>query len=205
MKNTQLIIFDLDGTIIQNPLFYKTVYSQSLNELIEEMRGERGLEALSYYRKNFQGRGELALFALTIPYSVWAEKLDNLSLDLIQQNKKLVNKIQQLPAKKVIYTGSPLKLTKRLLQRIGLKISDFDEIIAWKKSEEFPLKWTCSPFIFSSLAKRYRLQNDNVLVIGDSYQTDIFPALQAGIRAKQIKEATLEQALNVLWKENYYL
>ncbi len=189
MKNdSKLIILDLDGTLIQNPLFYKTVYSQSLNDLVKELRGEKGLEVLAYCRKNLQGRGELALPTLNIPYSKWADRLERLSLDLIEKNPYLVQKIKSLPARKVIYTGSPLKLAKKLLLKTGFDLTDFSEIIGWKRPEEFPLKWTCSPFIYASILTRFSIMPQSALVIGDSYSTDIFPAEQVGIPTQNITE-----------------
>ena len=183
MKKIDLIIFDLDGTLIQNDNFYRNVYSQSLTDLVKEKRGEKGLTVLSYYRKNFQGRGELSLPALSIPYSFWAERLIKQSIDLIQKNRQLVTLIQSFRCKKIIYTGSPLVMAKKILKKTGFKKNDFNEVIGWEKPEEFPLKWTCSSFVFSSLARKYNVSVENTLVIGDNLRTDIYPARQINMES----------------------
>ncbi len=62
----ELMIFDMDGTLIINPNFYNKTYSGTLEQTIFEERGQMGLNVLKYCREEREGKGELALEMLNI-------------------------------------------------------------------------------------------------------------------------------------------
>lgn len=188
MKEPKLIIFDFDGTISSSPNFYKDVYSKSLEKLISNKRGKRGLEVLSDCRKNFNGKGELALFALNIPFADWAEMLVNAPLEMISPVPELVNQIKKLNAVKVIYTGSPIKMVHRVLEKLGFSIKDFDLIVGWSEPELFPVKWSSSPLMFEKIMAQFKCNPDQTLVVGDEWNTDLMPAKALGIKTVQVRK-----------------
>ena len=47
----KLVIFDLDGTIVAEPEFYRKVYSGTLRELIYQESGAEGIKMLEYCRQ----------------------------------------------------------------------------------------------------------------------------------------------------------
>lgn len=187
----ELIIFDMDGTLILNPDFYRLIYSGRLNEVIEQERGQYGLDVLSYYRKNFEGRGEYALFALRIPFKKWADKLIAAPLDLISPQPEVVQKIRSLNTRKVVFTGSPTALAIRMFSRFGFDPSyDFDQIFGWKEPETFPLKWACSPFVFDSIARQFTCSPIQTMSVGDTWESDLEPAQRIGMKTVQIRTNT---------------
>lgn len=184
-----LIIFDLDGTIIINSKFYKEVYSKTLNEVVEEERGQHGLSVLNYCRKNYDDRGELSLFSLNIPFDKWADKLIDAPLNLIVPQPALVKRIQMLNAKKVIYTASPVEMAYRLLEKLGFcPKQDFDCIIGWQNPETSPLKWTCSSFVFEAILEKFQCKSNYAYSVGDDWEMDLKPAKSIGIKTVGIRK-----------------
>lgn len=181
-------IFDLDGTLATDREFYRSVYSGTLTELIREERGAEGIRMLEYCRKSYQGKGELALFALNIPFNIWAERLIAAPLDLITPNPALVRAIRQISGVKVIYTGSPTQMAERILKRLGFNQNDFAEVVGWEIGELFPMKWSCAPFVFRSLLEKYQCQPGLSWSIGDKWDTDLEPAQRLGIKTALIAE-----------------
>lgn len=178
-----LIIFDLDGTIVANPMFYATTYSGTLNHLIAEKRGEQGVEMLRYCREHYDGRGELALFALNIAFREWAEALINVSLESLTPQPQLCRKIRDSRGIKVIYTGSPIEMALKILKRVGFSPDeDFDLIMGWREPELFPIKWTCSSFVFEEILRRFSVSPSAAWAVGDVWGTDLLPAKAIGMK-----------------------
>lgn len=187
----RLIIFDLDGTIAVNPHFYREVYSGTLSGLIEKERGTSGLKILDQCRMDYAGRGELALFALGIPFKKWAQVLINAPLHNLKKDERVIEGIRNIVAKKVIYTGSPRQMALRILHQIGLSENDFDLIIGWEEPETFPLKWSCSPLIFENIVKKTqgKFCFDEIWSVGDTWETDLAPAKKAGAKTVLVGKA----------------
>jgi FMN phosphatase YigB (HAD superfamily) len=183
---SELIIFDLDGTIMTEMKFYKEVYSGTLNRVVESERGMEGLRILDECRINYGGRGELALFALGIPFEKWANLLIEAPLDLIKKDPLVVDAVRKINASKVIYTGSPREMAVRILARVGFLENDFDFIVGWEKPEFFPLKWSCSPMIFSKIIRDMGGNFSEVWSVGDTWETDLEPAKSIGIKTVMV-------------------
>jgi len=182
----KLIIFDLDGTITVESQFYREVYSETLNKLVENERGAEGLKVLNRCRKDYDGKGELALLALNISFKMWAQMLIDAPLDLLRCNDEIVNCVRKVDAKKALYTGSPMKMISRMLNQIGLSENDFDVIVGWDEPEVFPLKWSCSPLIFEKISSGFKIDFGEIWSVGDTWNTDLEPAKKIGIRTAMV-------------------
>lgn len=186
-----LIIFDLDGTVVDEPEFYRSVYSGTLNAAVLEAKGAYGLGVLDSYRRNFGGKGELALKALGIPFKNWSDKLVVAPVDLIKPQPELVEQIRALNTKKVIFTGSPIELANRILVRLGFDpAADFDAVLGWQEPEEIPQKWFCSPEIFKAICKQFNCDPSSTWSVGDNWETDLEPAALVGINPIQIRTSS---------------
>lgn len=190
--NNKLYIFDLDGTIIINSDFYVKIYTETLLDLVKEHTGTEGLKILKSIQSRNSGKAWPALIALNIPFKHWAEKIDLNCLDMIKGDPELVSSIRNLKGKKVLYTGSPSFLVRELLLRTGLETNDFDLIIAWEDNEVYPLKWSCSPYIFKNIAEYFSISPAKSLSIGDTWRTDLAPAKVIGIRTASIRHNNLD-------------
>lgn len=185
---SDLMIFDLDGTITTEMNFYSKIYSGTLEKLIENERGAYGLKILGHCRLNYGGQGELALFALGIPFEKWAQMLIGAPIDMIKKNIELVKNIRGIDAKKIIYTGSPREMALRIISKVGFVKSDFDLIIGWEKPEVFPLKWSCSPLIFLKIIQDMGGKFDEIWSIGDTWKTDLEPAKNVGAKTVMVRK-----------------
>lgn len=186
---TKLVVFDLDGTIAVNSEFYRTIYSGTLNKLVADRRGEDGLTMLRHCRNKYDGLGELALLALNIPFWEWAQLLVNAPLESLVPQPQLCGQIRDLQMIKVIYTGSPVGMAMKILERIGLSpAQDFDLIIGWKEPELFPTKWTCSPLVFEKILQKFSVSPDEAWAVGDTWITDLLPAQALGMRTALVRK-----------------
>ena len=184
LPKPQAIFFDLDGTLVLAPQFYTDVYTGTLVNLVKEMRGDKGLEML-WARESLDGKGELTLMAMGIPYRAWAQKLIDAPLDLVIPQPETVSCIRALKAKKIIFTGSPVQMAYRLLDRLGFNPRfDFDLIIGWKEPEAYPLKWNNSSYIFETVCALMDADPK------DNWEADLEPAKRVGITTIQIRKET---------------
>lgn len=186
----KLIVLDLDGTIVVEPAFYRTVYSGTLNQVIEREKGKKGLEILQFCRENFNGKGELSLFMLNIPFKEWSKELINSSIDLINPKPRIVAQIRELKMKKIIYTGSPEEMALRILKKVGFLEGDFDCIFGWREPEFFPVKWSYSSIIFKYILKKYQVKPKEAWSVGDDWETDLRPAQIIGMKTAKIGKSS---------------
>lgn len=183
----ELLIFDLDNTLVDEKNYYETVYSGSLTRLIAEECGEGGLSELDYCRKNFGGKGELALARLGLPYSAWAQRLIESPTNLITPQPNLVERFRRIPIPKVLFTGSPLEMASRALNQFGLNAQeDFTALYGWQSGDDEPLKWSRSGEVFKAILEKFDLPPRLVWSIGDNWETDLKEAMALGITTVQI-------------------
>lgn len=187
MKKPKLIIFDLDGTLSDNPDFEEDVYSRSLDKIVAEKRGNYGTEVLNQCRKTFEGKGELSLFALNIPFAGWAKIINESSVDLVRPDHELVEQIKKIDAQKVIYTGSPTIIAGRIIEKIGFSVNDFDLILGYSEPEIFPVKWTSSPVVLEKIINQFGCDPDEAWMVGNEWTIDSMPAKSIGMKTAQIK------------------
>lgn len=191
LPTPKLIVFDMDGTLIDEPEFYHAVYSGTLNQVVEETKGPEGLQTLAWCRQNLEGKGELALIALGIPFRLWAEKLIDAPVDAVTPRPDVVAAIRSIQSKKILFTGSPLAMADRLLTKFGFNPrNDFDLIVGWKEPELYPLKWNCSSYVFETLTALADSEPENVWSVGDNWETDLAPAQRVGLKTIQIRKNT---------------
>lgn len=183
---------DFDGCLVDSePAFYKKVYSGTLNAIVEQERGIKGLEHLQYCREHYEARGEVALYGLGIPFKKWADALSAAPVDDIKPQPAVVQLIRSLSHRPVIFSGSPTLMIYRILDRLGFSPDqDFTGIIGWEEPEEFPLKWSCSPFVFQSICERFGFPREKTWCLGDNWQTDLLPPAKLGLTTVQIAKQT---------------
>ncbi|OGG11416.1 hypothetical protein A2Z00_03140 [Candidatus Gottesmanbacteria bacterium RBG_13_45_10] len=188
LPQPKAIIFDLDGTLVDVAQFYADVYTGTLVELVRSVKGEEGVKTL-WERERLDGKGELTLMAIGIPFRAWAQKLIDAPLGFVTPRPDIVASIRAISARKVIFTGSPVGMAYRVLDRMGFAPrSDFDLIIGWKEPELFPLKWNNSSFVFESVTALFDCDPKEVWSVGDSWETDLEPAKRLGITTIQIRK-----------------
>lgn len=182
----ELLIFDFDGVFVEWTEEYRRWYSGALEQVIKRERGRKGLKILDRCREKFNGKGELALFILDIPFKKFAQVLVKIPREFFSPQPDLVKRLRKVSAYKVIYTGSPSEMVKRILPWLGFSLRDFDLILGWKEPELFPVKWACSPLLFETILSKFSLLPQKALAIGDNWITDLQPARAIGIKTAGI-------------------
>lgn len=186
-----LTIWDMDGTLVQEPAYYRGVYSKSLEQTALEIAGQRGLDEVIFCRTNFEGKGELALSRLGIPFSEWGKRLTAAPVDLITPQPAVVEKFRSLDIPKVLFTGSPLTMAMKILDRVGFDpLKDFKMLVGWQEPESEPAKWYQSKRIFQGILDQMNVNPENAWSIGDNWETDLAPAQAIGITTVQIERNT---------------
>ena len=187
----KLTIWDMDGTLVQEPSFYRGVYSTSLEQTAREIVGQKGVDEINFCRANFEGKGELALGRLGIPFSEWGKRLVAAPVDLITPKSQVVEKFRSLETPKVLFTGSPLEMAMKILDRVGFDpLCDFEMLVGWQEPEDEPSKWYQSKRIFQEILQKMNVNPQDAWSIGDNWETDLAPAQALGLITVQIERTT---------------
>ncbi len=187
----KLTVWDMDGTLVQEPKYYRGVYSASLEQTAFEIAGQRGVDEINFCRVNFEGKGELALGRLGIPFSEWGKRLVAAPVDLITPQPQVVDKFRTLDMPKVLFTGSPLAMAMKILDRVGFDpLKDFEMLVGWQEPEDEPSKWYQSKRIFQEILQKMNVNPQDAWSIGDNWETDLAPAQALGLTTVQIERNT---------------
>jgi HAD superfamily hydrolase (TIGR01549 family) len=76
-------------------------------------------------------------------------------------------------------TDGPRIQASRILEAIEVDEKLFDFVIGWEKGNKMP-KYG-SKKIYEEICEKYSIKPDKVVMIGDSLETDILPAKEAGL------------------------
>ncbi len=186
-----LIAFDVDSTLIYGPeavQFYRQ-YSTALELAFATCANISFIESqnrLNACRAANDGRGELA-------FAQYGYSIDNVydaicsvspqNLPKMNQTVAVLKFLQQ-KATLIAITDGPDLQVQRLFAATGIDSSIFTEIISWQRGKPMP-KYGRSD-VFATLANRYDIDPNRILMVGDTLSVDIIPARAAGINAIHI-------------------
>lgn len=177
------IIVDFDHTILTDMAFYRDVYAQAIEQAVIDARGEDGRELLRWHRETTGHAGVLALGFFGVPFAHFAKRLADCPVDELRRPAGLAEALRAVPQAVAIYSGSPRIFIERVLCAWGIAPSLFAEIIAWESGEEIPLKHSWSPAVFREILDRHGWSAGASWSIGDSWESDLRPALGIGMGA----------------------
>lgn len=183
----KLYIFDLDGTLIDDMDFYRRIYTENLEKLVKDRYGDEGLKIVEMVRRVNRGKGELALLVLGISYDEWFDAVSDADLKLLPQKPQLVEAVKKLDGIRVVFTGASRSLAEKMLDRVGFKPKDFDEIIAFEKPSVVPLKLSADGLVFQYLLDKYKIVPQDAYMMGDEYEFDLLPAKVIGINVIEVR------------------
>lgn len=201
------IILDFDNTICIGDEFYRRDYLGAVEEAVVGACGEWGRQMLHWHRRRTSHAGVLALGFFGVPFSDFAERLDRCSLERLPARTGLGEALRRLPCPAVLFSGSPRAFIERVLRHWRIEPDCFEQIVAWSPGEGVPVKHSCSPLTFRALAEQQGWEPRRCWSIGDSWESDLRPALAAGMSvigvgpaavAGQPWFATVEEALEHL-------
>ncbi len=182
-KQLRWAVIDLDGTLVQNPEFYRA-YGKKLMETVQKVFqvGQNETRTLlDDARKKYDGAGEMLLFERgNAARMAWYRAI--LEVDpgqYLHLDPALVEALTQWDVGKVLLTNAPSAQVKRIFSVIGLPLHLFALCVAWKADTQPP---KFSPSWFADLLQRLQVPADTVVVIGDNERTDLEQARLLGAK-----------------------
>ncbi len=193
MNKIKLILFDLDRTLSfgeEAEAFYGQ-YSVALERTLAgclRVSQEKAKEIADYFRAKFNGRGEIAFDALGIGLEPWYAALCELNpngyLRSLPETQKTLNHLKKKGVGLGLITDGPTASAKLILKEIGVNQSDFDLFLSWERGSRPPKGGSSRVYI--ETVRKFNLEPPRVLMVGDSAETDIIPAREAGLETLQV-------------------
>lgn len=199
-KDVDAVILDIDGTLVEakNPEFYNQ-YKHAVHRAIAVHFGvtdERANEIANYYRGRF-GHGELALMTGTIgehfpdignfepDYGAIYDELIKIDPSgEFERHAEIINLLELLKAsgKQVVaITDSPEPLSRNILQQAGINPESFDLFLSYTRASG-PRKLIEKETLFKYVAQTLKIEPGRIIAIGDTYDKDVLPAKNVGMR-----------------------
>ena len=209
VSSFRLIIFDLDDTLIPSTGAYRAVeaslsdlfsadeYSRARNQVKERLGDGNPMarNRLSYFKQILENQGKFTPTALAQWMSLYESRLESTLRErwiALRRNEFFKNLSSQVTC--VIATNENLRT-----QLIKLKLMDPESKIFKKMltSEEMGVEKP-NPLAYVTLMKTFGVQPSEVLVVGDSFESDIEPAIKLGMNGVLTREFTLDKKTNPL-------
>ncbi|MCW1309767.1 MAG: HAD-IA family hydrolase [Candidatus Nanoarchaeia archaeon] len=191
--NTQLFIFDLDGTLysfkegsFEQSDFAKEIRDRSVDFIASKLgTTKQEAERIREYINSRYG-GEISI-GVEKEFDIPRDEYFNYVWDIdarkyLSKDEKLVDLLRRIPGKKVILTTAPKIWAERALKALGVD-GLFDDIFTGEPDVRKP-----NPEAFRQILEKYRCKPKDAVMIGDSPKEDIIPARKLGIETILIRE-----------------
>lgn len=182
----KLILFDIDNTLIfgKNADKFYNQYYLALQKLVSLKMKLSEVEAKNIIIEHILSgfRSETILNKLGIDMILLYNILIKLSpsnyLKPAPSVKNILRKLRNKNVKLGFITDSPLLVAYRILEATKIEREIFDIRIGWQKGRKMPKAGSIK--IYKAICKKYRLNPQEIIMIGDSLENDITPARKAG-------------------------
>lgn len=193
MKKTELLIFDMDGTLYQFPgggTFFEIPFGQAIQQntraFIARELALNQAEADAVYNELFmQFNGELSL-GLERRFGIDRMRFFNETWDLdpaefIIPEPGVRETLEQTDARLALLSAAPRVWVNRVLGFMGLTDVFGDQVFTGEPDIRKP-----NPMAFKQILDAYNVEATNAIAIGDQEHTDITPPRSIGMRAVRI-------------------
>jgi FMN phosphatase YigB (HAD superfamily) len=192
-EKIKIVIFDIDNTLsygVKAREFY-CQYSRHLEKVLAKSLKVSVVKAKQIaddYRSRYNGHGERSFEGLGIGMDVWFEGILLLNpkdyLEPLNYSNQLLKTLKDLGFIVGAITDGPRIQASRILETIQTDESFFDFIIGWEKGKKMP-KYG-SRQIYEEICEKYSVKPNEVVMVGDSLETDILPAKEVGLEVIHI-------------------
>lgn len=204
MKKIKLIIFDVDNTLVygEDSLRYYQQYSPLLERTLSEHLNISIAEAkviADGHRREFNGRGEKSFETHGGDLSKWYDAICTLdpdySLKAVEGSQEILNILKNKGYELGAITDGPTKQSLRILRAAQVDPSIFTFFIGWERGGSMPKGGKSD--IFKKVARDHQLNEEEILMVGDSLETDIVPASQCGVNTIYISDQRHDQYITI--------
>lgn len=206
MKKIKTIFFDLDNTLVygEEASRYYRQYSPLLERTLGLCLGISLAEAKQIaddHRLRFNGRGERSFETYGLGSSEFYEAICTLDpqayIRPMPQAQELLCRLKAKGYKLGVITDGPAAQANKILKAAGISKDLFSIFIGWEKGSALPKGGSSE--IYRKVMTAENLDPEEVLMVGDSVETDIIPAAACGLRVFQVsEEITVESIENYL-------
>ena len=188
-----MVLFDIDNTLIygEKATIFYTEYARLLERtLAHTLKIElmHGIEIANEHRVKFNGCGERSFETYGIDDRVWYDALTTLNPEDYLEPLPITNTILHALKKRNVIIGAitdgPRTQVERIYHAANIDASAFQFIIGWQRGSPRPKNGKTN--IFKEVCANNHVSPFTTMMIGDSLETDIIPALRAGLQAIHI-------------------
>jgi FMN phosphatase YigB (HAD superfamily) len=189
----KLILFDIDNTLIygESASRYYRQYPPLLEKTLASCLGISVPEAkriADKHRKIFNGRGEKSFETYGVGLSEWYESICSLDprafIGEMPQVQFLLRFLKESGYELGAITDGPIEQAARILSCAGIDESIFSLFIGWTRGGIMPKGG--EEQIFKKIIAKKKLKPEEILMVGDSINTDILPARQCGMNVLHV-------------------
>ncbi len=189
----KLILFDIDNTLVYGEAAsqYYQQYPPLLEKTLASCLGISAGEAkriADKHRKIFNGRGEKAFEVYGIGLPEWYEAICSLDprafIGEMPQVQSLLHSLKELGYELGAITDGPIEQAVRILSCAGINEGVFSLFIGWTRGGMMPKGGEKQ--IFKKIIAEKKLKPEEILMVGDSVNTDILPARQCGMNVLHV-------------------
>jgi FMN phosphatase YigB (HAD superfamily) len=197
MKNLKLIIFDIDNTLVYGPCVYQyyAQYPSLLEKTLADYLGitlDEAKHIADNHRQRFNGRGERAFETYSSDGTHWYNAICTLDpvpyIPSMHDAQEVLNNLRDKGYTLGAITDGPTKQSHKILNAACIDVSMFDFLIGWERGSLVPKGGRSD--IFTSVMHERGLDASEILMVGDSLETDIIPAYRVGMRVAYIAQDT---------------
>ncbi|MCL4391757.1 HAD family hydrolase [Patescibacteria group bacterium] len=190
----KLILFDIDNTLIygESASRYYRQYSPLLEKTLASCLGISVPEAkriADEHRRMFHGRGEKSFETYGVGLSEWYESICSLDprpfIGEMPRVRSLLRSLREAGYELGAITDGPISQADRILSCAGIDKNTFSLFTGWIKGRAMPKGG--EEQIFRKIITKKKLKPEEILMIGDSVNTDILPAQKCGMNILHVK------------------
>lgn len=195
----KIVLFDIDNTLSYGDKakeFYSQ-YSRCLEKTLADtlkITVEEAKKIADVYREKYNGHGEKSFSDLNIGMDVWFRGILTLDPDIflepLEKSNKLIEALKYLGFTVGAITDGPTIQASRILKAIQVREELFDFIIGWERGGNMP-KYGDKK-IYQEVCEKYNTRPDEIIMIGDSLETDILPAREVGLETIHITDLNMD-------------
>jgi len=172
MKNIKLVIFDLDGVLVDACEWHRLALNQALKEVCNyEISLEDHYNTFNGIptRKKLKALSEMKILPLD-NHDLIYEKKQDLTIEMIKKHAKirnekisLINSLKEKGIKVACYTNSIRKTAELMLKKTGVY-----ELMDYVLTNQDVTSPKPDPEGYDFLVKKFKLQKENVVIVEDS-------------------------------------